>query len=195
MNYFLKYQKKENNFFLSFLLKNLFFIFLMPHCLLLKWHIRWNPFKVQQKKDNLKDLYVKLKVKPTLFIIRENLLCFKVVWKKYARKKDMKQPIHNEKINSKNNETMKLNQDLIKKRVKNILVIIWVRGEWGGWGGVEEMIDGKRFCVKYSSLLWSLVLLRIREHWSAKKELKSSAYFLKSVTNSFLWYKILSKDQ
>ena len=67
---------------------------------------------------------MKLKVKPTLFIIMENLLCFKVVWKKYARKKDMNQPIHNEKINSKNNETMKLNQDLIKKRVKNILVII-----------------------------------------------------------------------
>ena len=52
----------------------------------------------------------------------------------------------------------------------------------------EKVTDDKRLCVKYSSLLGSSLLLFIREHWSAKKELKSSAFFLKSITNSFLWY-------
>ena len=53
---------------------------------------------------------------------------------------------------------------------------------------LEKVIDDKRLCVKYSSLLGGLLLSLIREHWSAKKELKSSAFFLKSITNSFLWY-------
>ena len=48
---------------------------------------------------------------------------------------------------------------------------------------LEEETDDKRLCVKYSSLLGRSLLLLIREYWSAKKELKSSAFFIKSITN------------
>ena len=56
---------------------------------------------------------------------------------------------------------------------------------------VEKVVDVKRLSVKYSSLLGGSLVLLIREHWSAKKnkkeeELKSSSFFLKSVTNLFL---------
>ena len=53
---------------------------------------------------------------------------------------------------------------------------------------VEKISNDKRLCIKYSSLLGSSLLLIIRQHWSAKKGLKSSAFFLKSVTKSFLRY-------
>ena len=79
----------------------------------------------------------------------------------------------------------------------SILILIW-SCPWALLGSkfwiifamsfLEKVIDDKRLCVKYSSLLGGSLLLLIREHWSAKKELKSSAFFLKSITNSFLWY-------
>ena len=70
---------------------------------------------------------------------------------------------------------------------------------------VEKVIDDKRICVKYSSLFGSSLLLLIRKRWSAKKELKSSIFFLKSVTKAFFFFfemigifllfrKILNKD-
>ena len=72
---------------------------------------------------------------------------------------------------------------------------------------VEKVIDDKQLFVKYSSLLGSSQLLLIREHWSAKKELKTSVFFLKisykliSVIQwrndkyFLLFRKVLSKDQ
>ena len=51
----------------------------------------------------------------------------------------------------------------------------------------EKVIHDKRVCVKYSSSFGSSLLLPIRKRWSAKKELKSSIFFLKSVTKTFFF--------
>ena len=79
----------------------------------------------------------------------------------------------------------------------SILILIW-SWPWALLGSKfwinfsisssEKVTDDKRLCVKYSSFLGSSLLLFIKEHWSAKNELKRSAFFLKSITNSFLWY-------
>ena len=94
----------------------------------------------------------------------------------------------------------------------NILIHIW-SCPWALLGSkfwiifamlsVEKVIDDKQLCIKYSSLLGSSLLLLIRQHWSAKKELKSSAFFLNqlqtrscdTVVEWLLLRKILSKDQ
>ena len=67
----------------------------------------------------------------------------------------------------------------------SILILIW---SWTGtllgskvWinfaiSSLEKITDDKRLCVKYSSLLGSSLLLLIREHWSAKKKLKSLVF-------------------
>ena len=76
----------------------------------------------------------------------------------------------------------------------SILILTW---SWALLGSkvcifvvssLEKVIDDKRLCVKHSSLLGSSLLLLIREHWSVQKEVKNSAFFWKSVTNSFWWY-------
>ena len=53
---------------------------------------------------------------------------------------------------------------------------------------VEKVIDEKLLFVKYLDLLGSSLLLLVREHWCRWKELKSLAYSLKSITDSFLSY-------
>ena len=53
---------------------------------------------------------------------------------------------------------------------------------------LEKVIDEKLLFVKYLDLLGSSLLLLVREHWCRWKELKSLAYSLKSITDSFLSY-------
>ena len=79
----------------------------------------------------------------------ENLLCFKVVLKEFARKKDINQPNHDKKIDSKNNDEVKprFDKETCKKCFSHNL-----SEEGRGWR-VEGLIDGKQFCVRYLSLL------------------------------------------
>ena len=51
---------------------------------------------------------------------------------------------------------------------------------------VKEMLD-RDLSVKLSQLVGSTLVFVINEHWLAKKELKSSAFYLKSVMNMFSW--------
>ena len=51
---------------------------------------------------------------------------------------------------------------------------------------VKEMLD-RDLSVKLSQLVGSTLVFVINEHWLAKKELKSSAFSLKSVMNLLSW--------
>ena len=51
---------------------------------------------------------------------------------------------------------------------------------------VKKMLD-KGLSVKLSQLVGSSLVFALNEHWLAKKELKSSAFSLKSVMNLLSW--------